>query len=168
MKLFGKLLIAVLIIGILLPFTVLKGKDGKPLMSFGDIKMPNISLPDLPDTPKLGGDNKSVSADGKDLIYKWTDSEGNLQFSTSPPPEGVEFTVKGYDPDTNLIQAVEVSTEIPEDEAKQPEAKKPVTPPDGIGSVYSPEAIEKLFEDAKNVEKLLNERIKNQEAIAGQ
>jgi len=168
MKLFGKLLIAVLIIGILLPFTILKGKDGKPLMSIGNIKMPDFSMPDLPELPKSSGASNSTSADGKDLVYKWTDSEGNIQFSTSPPPEGVEYTVKGYDPDTNLIQAVEVPKENSEDGADKADTKKPTTSTDGIGSVYSPEAIEKLFEDAKNVEKLLNERIKNQEAITGQ
>jgi len=30
------------------------------------------------------------------------------------------------------------------------------------------EKIEKLFEDANNIEKLLNQRLKNQEAIIGQ
>ncbi|MCP4275688.1 MAG: hypothetical protein GY779_04975, partial [Gammaproteobacteria bacterium] len=53
MKFFGKLLLAVLIIGLLLPFTILKGKDGKPLMSFTDLKLPDFSAPKLPDLPKL-------------------------------------------------------------------------------------------------------------------
>ena len=165
MKLFVKLLIVILIIGVLLPFTILKGEDGKPLMSFGNINMPDISLPDL---PKSSGNNSSKSSTGKDLIYKWTDSEGNIQFSTSPPPEGIKYTVKGYDPNTNLIQAVELPKEDSEDSSNDSESKKSPSPPDGIGSVYSPEAVEKLFEDAKNVEKLLNERFKNQEAIVGQ
>jgi len=164
MKLFGKLLIAVLIIGMLLPFTVLKGKDGKPLMSIGNLSLPDISMPDF---SNLSPDQGSISVDGKDLVYKWVDSEGNLQFSTSPPSEGIEYTVKGYDPNTNLIQAVEVP-KAADSESKEPDSKKRVTSADDIGNAYSPEQIEKLFEDAKNVEKLLNERFKNQEAIVGQ
>ena len=165
MKLFGKLLIAVLIIGALLPFTLLKGKDGKPLMNFGNLTLPDISMPEF---SNMGTGQGSASADGKDLVYKWVDSEGNLQFSTSPPADGIEYTVKGYDPNTNLIQAVEVPAKATEDASKEPESKKRVTSADDIGNAYSPEKIEKLFEDAKNVEKLLNERFKNQEAIVGQ
>ena len=168
MKLFGKLFIAVLIIGILLPFTILKGKDGKPMMNIGDIKIPEISLPDIPDLTNSSENKGSTTVDGKDLIYKWLDSEGNPQFSTSPPPEGIEYTVKGYDPNTNLIQAVEVPVKDSEGETEKTETKKPAASADEIGGVYSPEAVEKLFKDAKNVEKLLNERFKNQEAIAGQ
>ncbi len=164
MKLFGKLLIAVLIIGLLLPFTILKGKDGKPLMSFGDMKLPDFSAPDLPDMPSLTSQSKA-SATNLDLIYKWTDAEGNLQFSNDPPPQGVEYTLKGYNPDTNVIQAVD----IPEEEVVVPQVKsEKKEEAEGLGGIYSPEKIKKLFEDADNIEKLLNDRMKKQEALVGQ
>ncbi|MFB3059346.1 MAG: DUF4124 domain-containing protein, partial [Gammaproteobacteria bacterium] len=55
--------------------------------------------------PKLPGGVKG--SDGKDMIYQWTDADGNVQFSNSQPPEGVVYTLKGYDPSLNVIQAVE-------------------------------------------------------------
>ena len=167
MKLFGKLFIAVLIIGILLPFTILKGSDGKPLMSVSDLKLPKLSTPDLPKLPDLGGKNDSASVNDNNVIYKWTDAEGRVQFSSSPPPEGIEFTAKGYDPNTNLIQAVKIPTEEVELKSEETGSGKDVTSLDDISDVYSPEKIEKLFNDAKNIEKLLNDRLKNQSAQIG-
>ena len=167
MKLLVKLTIVVLIIGMLLPFTILKGPDGKPLMSISDLKFPKFSTPNLPELPDLGGKNDSASVNGNDVIYKWTDAEGNLQFSSSPPPEGTEYTAKGYDPNTNLIQALEIPVEEVELESEEADPKKGTNPLDDIGGVYSPEKIEKLFDDAKNIEKLLNDRLKNQSAQIG-
>jgi len=104
MKLFAKLLITILVIGGLLPFTLIKGRDGKPLMSFSNIKLPDFSVPDLGSVPEVTPvKSTSVGNKGKDIFYKWLDADGNLQFTTQPPPQGREFTIKRFDPDTNLI-----------------------------------------------------------------
>ena len=121
----------------------------------------------MPELPDFGGKNGSASGNDNNVIYKWTDAEGNLQFSSSPPPEGVEFTAKEYDPNINLIQAVEIPTEEVELKAEGTDPEKAVTSLDDISNVYSPEKIEKLFEDAQNIEKLLNDRLKNQNAQIG-
>ena len=151
-------MITILVLGILLPFTLLKGKDGSPLLSFSDMKLPesDISLPDA-----VPG-----SADVS-LIYQWTDGEDNIQFSNTPPPQGVEYTVKGYDPNLNVIQAVELPGDIPEEELETDSNEK-ITSAGDIGNPYSPEKIEKLIDDANNIEKLLNQRVKNQEALLDQ
>jgi len=162
MKLFIKLLIAVLVISLLLPFTLLKGNDGKPLISFTDLK-----LPDMLKIPEDIQNSVGESQDGDDVIYKWTDAEGSLQFSNSPPPEGVTYTVLDYDPNLNVIQAVSVPANEPE-AVLEIEPEKKTTSAEDIGSPYSVEKIEKLFEDANNIEKLLNQRLKNQEAVIGQ
>ncbi len=159
MKLFGKLLITVLVIGMILPFTVLKGKDGKALLSFSDLKMPDLGVPSLPESIPLKVD------DGNSIIYQWKDNDGNIQFTNSPPPAGVEYSEKGYDPNTNVIQSVKLPET--ESESTETEKKNEITAPDSITSVYSPEKINKLFDDAKNVEKLLNDRLKQQKAAIG-
>lgn len=167
MKLFAKLMIAVLFIAMLLPFTILKGPDGRPLMSFTDFSLPEFSMPDLPDMPKLPKssklDSSSESLDGKDIFYKWYDAKGNVQFTTEPPADGIEYTVKGYDPDTNLIQAVE----IPEEKIEKPEPP-PAAEPEVGGLPYSKEGVEKLINDVKNIEELLNQRARDQESALNQ
>ncbi len=159
MRFFIKILITLVVLAILLPFTLLKGKDGRPLMSLDKLKAPELSVPKLP---------KGVTGESgkKDLIYRWTDREGVVHFTNTPPPEGVEYTVKGYDPNTNLIQSVEPL------KAEEPAARKPVqaarkTPSSlkEIGNPYSVEKVEKLMEDAQNVQKLLEDRLKKQEAL---
>ena len=162
MKLFIKLMISVLVIGILLPFTILKGTDGKPLLSFTDLKSPEL--------PKVSGSITGLggeSSDNKDAIYKWVDENGDLQFSNSPPPAGIEHTIMNYDPNLNVIQAVEVKSNEPA-EVLESEPKEEATSVKDVGNPYSPEKIEKLFEDANNIEKLLTQRLNNQEAIIGQ
>jgi hypothetical protein len=169
MKLFVKLLIASLVIAVLLPFTLLKGKDGRPLMSLDAIKAPELSLPDMPDLPDadLG---KVLPKDGgrQDIVYKWKDAKGEWHFSSTPPPQGTEYSVKGYDPNTNLIQSVKPKAEeIAPNKEPEPNPQVSVKAPGKIGNPYSPEKIENLFNDAKNVQNLLDERLKQQEALMG-
>ena len=159
MKLFAKFLIAALFIAMLLPFTILKGTDGGTLMSLSD-----IGLPDLPSVPSGSKMKSSLGRGGEDIFYQWYDADGNVQFTSEPPPQGVEYTVKGYDPDTNVIQAVGLSQE----ESREDETSSQAEKVDEIGNPYDPERIEKLFEDAKNVEKLLNQRLKDAEAAINQ
>ena len=172
MNLFIKLLIVILVISLLLPFTFLKDKHGNPMLSARDLNFPSLTLPELsmPDflssgMPKLPGGVKG--SDGKDMIYQWTDADGNVQFSNSQPPEGVVYTLKGYDPNLNVIQAVETQAAGSE-EVSGSKSKKKITSAKDIGSPYSVERIEKLFEDANNIEKLLNQRFNNQAAEIGQ
>lgn len=160
MKFFAKLMLAALVLAILLPFTVLKNDQGKPLMSFSDLGMPDFKLPDLSSAKKLVP--ASGASGGMDTFYRWYDAKGNIQFTTEPPPDGVEYTVKEFDPNTNVIQAVQLPVE--ETVVVTPEVSKKPGSVDELESPYSKESVEKLFEDTKNIEKLLNERIKNQNA----
>ena len=167
MKLFAKLMIALLFIAMLLPFTILKGRDGQTLMSFSDISLPDFSLPKLPkmpDTSNLNSSNDGLG--GKDIFYKWYDAEGNVQFTTEPPADGIEYTVKGYDPNTNVIQAVEIPAVEPDPVSAPTEQKTDKL--EYSGSPYSKEGIEKLFKDTKNIEELLKQRVRDQESALNQ
>ena len=168
MKLFAKTMIAVLFIAMLLPFTILKDDSGDTLMSLSDISLPDFSIPDLsmPDMPKISDSDFSAPQDenlsGKDIFYKWYDSDGNVQFTSEPPPDGVEYTRKGFDPDTNVIQAVNLPPKESGADESTPVQNKS-TDPDEIGNPYSKESIKKLYEDTKNIEKLLKQRFQDQD-----
>ena len=165
MKLFAKLLLTALVLALLLPFTILKDDKGSTLMSFSDFKLPDFSMPDLPDA---GSINPSIDGlGGKDIFYKWYDADGNVQFTTEPPPDGIEYTIKGYDPNTNVIQAVKLPEEKHEAEAKSSSQNKTGSAAE-VGTPYSQESIKKLFEDAKNIEQQLNQRTQNQESAINQ
>jgi len=159
---FYKLMIALLVIGGLAPFTFIKGKDGQPLMNFSDIKMPDTTLPDL-SMPDLAKDSDETAVEG--TVYKWKDSNGSWQFTSEPPPKGKSFSSTVYDSKMNVIQAVETKRSR-QKKAKQEESdNKPMTNLSDLGSAYSPKKIKKLFDDANNMESLLNNRAKEQEKI---
>jgi hypothetical protein len=175
MKLFVKLMVALLFIALMLPFTILKGPDGKTLMSFSDFSLPDMSF-DVPDLPEIssGGGTATLQAgdtipgadsgiEGKDIFYQWHDSAGDIQFTTEPPPEGIPYTVKGYDPNTNVIQSVK----LPQEEPKEV-APKTVDNDGEITNPYDQENIKKLIDDAKNIEKMLDQRFKQQDELLNQ
>ncbi len=103
----------------------------------------------------------------KDIFYKWYDSEGNIQFTTEPPAQGIEYTLKGFDPNTNVIQAVKLPPEKSKTDESTPIQAKPRDPEAGVNP-YSGASVKKLIEDTKNIEKLLNQRFKNQESALNQ
>ena len=98
MKLFYKLLLFVLVAAIAAPF-VLRDRDGRPLMSIHDLRIPEIALPDtsrLKDVVRVTTDSvKTASDEAHDTtgttthtrIYKWQDEEGGWHFSSSAPGE---------------------------------------------------------------------------------
>jgi len=157
---FYKLMIALLVIGGLAPFTFIKGKDGQPLMSFSDIKMPDTTLPDL-SLPDLTKDKPAAEG----TVYKWKDSNGSWQFTSEPPPQGMTFSSTVYDSNMNVIQAVETKRTREKKAKLEKNEHKPISSLSDLGSAYSPKKIEKLFDDANNLESLLNNRAKEQEKV---
>ena len=165
MKLFAKLMLVLLVLAVLAPFTILKNNQGQTLMSFSDIGLPDFKLPSVPELPSADSLIPSGSGSGSmDKFYKWYDNQGELQFTTEPPPTGIEYTVKEFDPNTNVIQAVKPTTQEPVEQALQTGKPVDVSSPEGLENAYSKESIEKLFEDTKNIEKLLNDRMQKQNA----
>ena len=174
MKLTWKLLIALLFIAVLLPFTILKNENGNTLMSFSDFSLSSVSMPafSMPNFSANFGSGEIVPANdddmsGKVIFYKWYDSEGNIQFSSEPPPDGIEYTLKGFDPNANVIPSVK----LPPDQTQTKESA--TTPVKAAGSEngddpYSVDRITKLFEDTKNIEELLSQRLNNQESELNQ
>ena len=167
-------MIAVLFIAMLLAFTILKNNEGDTLMSFSDISLPSMSMPDIsmPDFSTDSGSKKIIPADdndmsGKDIFYKWYDSEGNIQFTSEPPPDGIEYTLKVFDPNANVILSVELPAEQEEADASGTTPVKAAGPDNDVNP-YSAESIKKLFEDTRNIEKLLNQRLNDQESVINQ
>jgi hypothetical protein len=171
MKLFVKPMLALLFLAMLLPFTILKDNRGNTLMSLSDLGLPSISMPKF-SMPVFFGSNKiTPSSDddlsGKDIFYKWYDSEGNIQFSTEPPADGIEYTLKGFDPNANVIQSVKIPPKKSAADESTATQVKPRSPEDGVNP-YSGDHVKKMIEDTKNIEKLLSQRYKDQESALNQ
>ncbi len=177
-----KLLAGGLVVGVLLAFAYLKDEDGKALLNLSnwqvpefkfpefnlpEFNLPEFSLPDMPDLPSSEEQDKTGPPQLGRPVYQWSDTDGNLQFSGEPPAAGIEYTVQAYDPNINVIQSVKTDPQESESDAetRPPET---ISTTENSGNAYSLEGIEKIFEDVNNIEKLLNQRFKNQKATAGQ
>jgi hypothetical protein len=169
MRLIYKVMLASLVIGGSLPFTLLKGDDGNPLLKISELEFPAVEIPDFSFKTGSGTDKprQSYVPTGDSTIYKWTDTEGNLQFSSSIPPDGIEYSVRVYDPNENVIPAVK-TTSINSEQGSNVVSQKKKEPLFSIDGVYSPEDIVKLFEDANNIGQMQNQRIENLDAEIGQ
>ncbi|MCZ6797835.1 MAG: hypothetical protein O7D36_07785, partial [Gammaproteobacteria bacterium] len=167
-----KLIVGGLVVGVLLAFAYLKDEDGKALLNLSnwqvpEFKFPEFKFPDMPDFPSSEEPDKTGPPQLGRPIYQWSDTHGNLQFSGEPPAAGIEYTVQAYDPNINVIQSVKTDPLESESDAetRPPET---ISTTEDSGNAYSLEGIEKIFEDVNNIEKLLNQRFKNQEATTGQ
>jgi hypothetical protein len=177
MKLLIKLLLFFFIAAVLLPFTFLKGQDGKALMNFSDIALPDVSFSDFFETNISGFDDleglTNILEPIKDSnqIYKWTDIDGNLHFSSSPPAEDISYTVKDYDPNQNVVQAVSVEPEVEQlvaDPVAKEKTEGKTRGTNKVGNPYSVKKVERLFKDAEGLESLLTNRLKKQQTIIDQ
>ena len=110
----------------------------------------------------------TVNNGSPNSIYEWKDAEGNLQFSNSPPAEGIEYSVREYDPNTNVIQSIELPAEETEASGTEPQTNQKIISSGDPGDVYSPDRVKKLIDDAKNIENILNDRLKKQQATIGE
>ena len=157
-----------LVITASLSFTVLKGDDGKTLLSFSDFEIPEFNLADfsLKMLPGWRTSNSELPR-AESTIYQWTDIEGNLQFSNGPPPAGIEYTVKKYDPNENVIPAVSTNSDN-SGQAPGPVSLNKSSKHGDADSIFSAGVIEKLFEDANNVDQSQTNLKNNQNAVFGQ
>lgn len=123
---------------------------GKTPFDSSDMKVPDLSFssPKLDDINPLSDSNK---------VYKWVDENGVTQYSSEAPPESVKSKILDIDPNVNVVQGLKLEEDDTEEIAQTQTNALPQ------GSVYNPQAIKKLMDDAKNVQKKLNERYKEQE-----
>ena len=177
MKLFKKLVLAALVIALLLPFTLLKNEQGGTLMSFSSFSLPEFKMPEMPDMPSmpemLSSKQLAPSVDGHrdpDIVYRWNDSNGNINFTTEPPADGIKYTVKGYDPNANVIQAVKLpEIDMPvQSIATDATASSEQNSSLDLENVYNKDDILKIFGDSKNIQQLLNQRADYQNSAINQ
>ncbi len=93
-------------------------------------------------------------------VYQWVDAQGMTHYGSTPPTGQGNYEKKSIHTSTNLMSAYKIRSE--DDEEEQTTQKSRVS---RVGSVYSPEGVKDLMEDAKNTEKLLEDRAAAQEKL---
>ncbi|GAB1258628.1 hypothetical protein NBRC116494_31300 [Aurantivibrio plasticivorans] len=161
MKLYIKFLITVLVIGLAAPF-FLTGPDGRPLMSVQKLGPDLAALPSTVSrwwngfTGVLDGGLDSVEGvmgqDGGSAVYRWQDSNGQWQYSDLPPPSAADVEKVVVAQGQNVMDAIEVPEKPAQTGASGPSVGVP------LPLSISPGQVEQLVDDAKQVNKLMEER----------
>lgn len=164
MKIFVRLMMLVLVLGLAGPF-FLKGPNGQPWMKPADV---------MPDTRPVEGyihklramvsgwfSEEPLEPIGQTKVYRWKSPEGNWQLSDTPP-DGVTAEVIFVDPDTNLIQGLRAQKESVSANKTEAENTAPAIP---LPMTISPNQVKKLVGDAKAVQETLNQRTQDMDAI---
>lgn len=160
MKLFIKVIVLALMLALIGPF-YLRAPDGRPLLTFQDIK-PDfmVSLSGWwRDISKEAGKTVGNEHFGETRVYKWKDAEGVWQMSDSPPVDETEYETVWVDPDANLIKGLspeELELTLEGDPNSAPSPTPAVDIP--LPLTVSPEQLNKLLDDVKDVQSLMDQR----------
>ncbi len=145
---------------------VLKKPDGTPILSANDF-LPDITsivtdakrlISDAKEAASSVGDdtesNAKATAQTQPSIYRWKDSNGQWQFSDTPP---ANQTAEAMNVSGNLNKDLVATYEPP----TEPTIENDVTTTSTAGPIpmtVSPDKVSKLIEDADNIQKLMDDR----------
>jgi len=170
MKLFLKFIIFIVVLACAAPF-ILKRTDGRPWMSFSDLKTPDLSVPDI--SPITDQVRKLHNTDSDDVtrhqttVFKWQDKNGIWHFSdeASTTAESEEIIINH---NTNMVHIDTQGTTVEAPQTKSDESlvNNNTQALDPDSNPY--EQLPGLIDKAKNVEQLLNQRQQQQEKILKQ
>ena len=168
MSLFIKVLFVILILGFAGLF-VFKKADGTPILAMhelrpkvtsfissaqqivGKIKNFKPSAPETIDNNELGLPQEKKA---KSNIYRWQDSNGQWQFSDTPPKnQSAESINVSGDLNRDLVD-----TYAPSEEPKEVSTANAASSPGISPMTISPKELSKLIEDANNIQQLSDER----------
>ena len=127
--------------------------------------LPDIKMSNLTETLS---DKFSVIKEKKPAantyLYKWRDTKGVMHYTSEKPPENIQnFESIKLSNDTNIIPAVS-DNEV----AHKKPAQQQVPSTNLPANIYSPEGIKHLFDQAKDVQNLMNDHsIQQEKSING-
>ena len=91
-------------------------------------------------------------------VYQWTDAQGVTHYGSTPPTGQGSYQVKQIQANANLIQAHKPPAEEEKADAQQPKVAK-------VGSLYTPEGVKGLMDDASKLQEQMSQRNEDQEKM---
>lgn len=164
MKLFIKLMLFVVVTAVASLFLI-KGPDGRAVMSWDRLQVPEMSLPDLAkaaDKIKEGLDATKEGSAGPIEVYKWQDEKGIWHYSDNDEQQrsAQKLTV---DPNANLTHYEPVRPPEHKLQTADVRKKRDASSPDFMPTSAPLGKLSTLIDDAGNVDKLQKERFDRQE-----
>jgi hypothetical protein len=103
----------------------------------------------------------NVTTDEKVQVYKWRDQYGVMQFTNTPPPQSQQAELVELTPNTNIIKAVEVPEEEPEQKPGGPTVMM-------TGNPYTPGGMKDLLDTTSSLATDMNQKQMEQQQLMDQ
>ncbi|HEY9202409.1 MAG TPA: DUF4124 domain-containing protein [Gammaproteobacteria bacterium] len=118
--------------------------------------------------PGFGGASESASSGLNNLgnalrdedvtVYQWTDAQGVTHYGSTPPTGQGSYEVKLIQANANLMQAHKSPAEEEEADTQRPKVAK-------VGTLYTPEGVKGMMDDASDLQEQMNKRVEEQEKM---
>ena len=114
--------------------------------------MGGFQLPDFANkaSESLGNVSDAVTEPEEVTVYQWTDEHGVTHFGGIPPTGQGAYETKEIRANANVLQRVKTPQEEEEEKQASQVSK--------VGNPYSPEGVKNLIDDAKDIQKQMDER----------
>ncbi|MBL1140874.1 MAG: DUF4124 domain-containing protein [Proteobacteria bacterium] len=144
-----------------------------PEISINKPVLPDINFSEIRESlsNKLESDKKAIEPEIKETyLYKWRDEKGVIHYTSEKPSEKTQSleSIK-LSTQTNVVPAISEKDKT-DRTTKQPESPQQSSFPstDLPANIYSPEGIKHLFDQAKDIQNLMNEQFSQQENAINQ
>ncbi len=118
--------------------------------------------------PGFGGESEPASSGLNNLgnalndenvtVYQWIDAQGVTHYGSTPPTGQGSYEIKQIQANANLMQAHKSRPEEEEADTQRPKVAK-------VGSLYTPEGVKGMMDDASKLQEQMNQRTAEQEKM---
>ena len=142
------------------------------LPSISDLSASGEAL--LDQVEQITPDLTVPASDSTTTVYKWRDKEGVWHYSNTEPPQHSNAETLHLETNVNVLPASETpattsdSSQMIKTPATAAKSDQKPTEDNSQPSLYSSEGIQKLMQDARNVQELMNNRAAEQQQAIDQ
>ncbi len=165
---FRVIMLMVITTGIMSYIASLNGVDIRQMVPKFELpQLPNLTLPTMPDIKLLGDSKLEALPATVSKVYKWRGDDGTWHFSEQLPegikPEQVIF----LNSEANIIQGLPQPSKVTTNIAPVKDQPPQQAPSINLNP-YNKKAIDKLLNDARGVQEIMDQRNRNlEQAIQG-
>ena len=97
-------------------------------------------------------------------MYKWRGENGVIHYTSEKPADNIDYESIRFSGETNVVPAIKQDSSVAastETSAPEKTAHPSTDIPDNL---YSPEGIQQLFDQAENIQNLVNDKFRQQES----
>jgi Domain of unknown function (DUF4124) len=127
------------------------------------VNMPDLNLSKISESATDLFDFNEESASVTKYLYKWRDAKGVMHYTSEKPAADIKVETIELTSDTNIVPAI--SDEETQHNPALTQSRNDTETVESSTDLYTPEGIEQLYNQANDVQNLINEHYDQQKAV---